>query len=69
MSPSSGMPMIIRERINQIGEQLVGDAFDYADIVCKPEDGIIARGLIYLEDGRDGRNVAPGGRASIITPF
>src|SRR5574340_1441883 len=50
-----------RDRINQIGEVLVKDRFEYQDVVCMPEAGIIPRGLIYEEDNRD-----PNARAAII---
>lgn len=46
--------MDIRNRINRIGEELVKkDTFAYPDVVCKPEERIVPRGLIIEEDRRD----------------
>ncbi len=43
----------LRTLINRIGTQLVKDRFPYQDVVCDPKKGIIPRGLILEEDGRD----------------
>jgi hypothetical protein len=51
----------ISEHINELGEALVKESFPYPDVVCNTEKGIIPRGLIYEEDGRN-----PNGRTAII---
>jgi hypothetical protein len=51
----------ISEPITELGEALVTDVFPYPDVVCDFEKGIIPRGLIYEEDGRN-----QNGRTAVI---
>jgi uracil DNA glycosylase superfamily protein len=51
----------IRERIDEIGAELINDTFTYPDVLCDLSLGVIPRGLIYEDREHD-----PNGRGAVV---